>query len=352
MKRHPITGAAALAGLWLSAGAASACPWDNETYHAEARSLPCVFEVLVGAYPQHTEEYYEARIYAADQALLFAPYYLEALDMKAVALLKLRRYEEARAVLLARAAADPDGYETHANLGTLYTFTGELDLALEHIDKAMAKEPEAHFGREKYHRMLVVYLKDVAADPEVAKKRDFLGLSLTRAQLTGGSKGEFKKSGLEEDAFDALASMISVYGADEVPDLYLAFGDLLALRGERRLAWTAYQRVVEMKHPRAKEIKKWQRELWTKIRDDYGPGEGMSEGLYRGIDQAYAGERATAKTIRKEYAAWEKERLAAGLAVFRDEGLAEIYKKQAEVRPRCKAPGILRGELAGVEAPR
>ena len=42
------------------------------------------------------------------------------------------------------------------------------DLALVHIDRAMQIEPAAHFGREGYHRRLVVYLKAVAADPKGA----------------------------------------------------------------------------------------------------------------------------------------------------------------------------------------
>ena len=66
--------------------------------------------------------------------------------------MKLGELEPARAVMLRRAEAEPDGYGTHANLGTLLTFTGEYAAALPHIDRAMAIEPKAHFGRERYHR--------------------------------------------------------------------------------------------------------------------------------------------------------------------------------------------------------
>jgi tetratricopeptide (TPR) repeat protein len=359
MKKPYLLTAAALAGLCLP-GPAAACGWDNETDHAEAKSLPCVFEILIGAYPQHTPEYYEARIAAADQALLWAPHSLEALDMKAVALIKLKRYEEARAALLLRAEADPDGYGTHANLGTLYTFTGELELALKHIDEAMDIEPEAHFGREKYHRMLVVYLQEVAADPARAKGKDFLGLELSREQRLKGSEAAFVKSGLEEDAFDALASMIAVYGADELPDLYFAFGNILALRGYPRLAYSAYQRAVELGHPRKAELKKWLKELRQVVCEDHFKGScpststsPLTRGAYVGIDEIYARERGKAKSLRLEYAGWEREQLKGGLPVWTDAGLAEIYKKQAKLRPRCKTPGLIREEklLAPEEAP-
>jgi hypothetical protein len=51
---------AALSALALGTGArdAKACGWDDETYRAEATSLPCMMDALVGAFPEHTREYY------------------------------------------------------------------------------------------------------------------------------------------------------------------------------------------------------------------------------------------------------------------------------------------------------
>jgi hypothetical protein len=104
---------------------APACGWDTESYHAEATSLPCVYNVVLDDYPRHAVAYYETRIAAADAALAWAPYYSAALDDKAIALFERGRLEPSRAVMLRRAEADPDGYATHANLGTLVTFTGD-----------------------------------------------------------------------------------------------------------------------------------------------------------------------------------------------------------------------------------
>lgn len=52
---------------------ARACGWDWETYHAEARSLPCVFDTLLGFWPKHSDEYHRTRIQAADHALDWMP---------------------------------------------------------------------------------------------------------------------------------------------------------------------------------------------------------------------------------------------------------------------------------------
>lgn len=360
--RNKLRVALVLGGLFLGIERAEACGWDNETYYAEAKSLPCVLTVLVGSFPEHTPEYYEARIQAADEALKWAPGWLEALDMKGIALMKLGRLEEAKAVFLQRAEIDPEGYPTHANLGTLYTFTGDFEQALFHTDKAMEIEPEAHFGREKYHRALIVYLQEVAKDPTVAEKRNFLDIPISDKQRYQGSKKKFEEAGLSEDVFDALVSMIAVYGAKDVPDIYLAFGDVLALRGHLRLAWTAYQGAVERKHPRKKEILGWQAKLRELIKKDYfkgGSGQirqariggiDIQEDTYRGIEFPYGNERAAAKKLQKEYAKWEKQEIAKGLPVWSDAGLKVIYEKQAKLSSRCTSPGVIREEPASAPA--
>jgi tetratricopeptide (TPR) repeat protein len=161
-----------VAALLLPRSDAAACGWDWETYHAEAKSLPCVHDALLGFWPKHVDEYHQARIEAADHALRWLPNWTEGLDAKGLSLLHLGRLEQAEAVMKQRHAIAPDAYPSHANLGTLYTFSGEFARALEHIDASMAIEPEAHFGRETYHRALVVFLERVAADPEIARREN------------------------------------------------------------------------------------------------------------------------------------------------------------------------------------
>lgn len=323
---------------------ADACEWDNETYEAEARSLPCIYAALVGSFPEHVPEYHEARIAAANRALAWAPSWLEALDMKGVALTKLRRFDEAKVVLSKRAEVDPDGYATHANLGTLYTFTGDFDRALEHIDRAMTIEPAAHFGREKYHRALVVYLKERPPNPAEAPKRDFLGLELTEEQRLEGSEARFAEAGLTDDAFDALVAMIAVYGAKRMPDVYLALGNALALRGHRRLAWTAYKRAEELGHPRRAELKRWLSALSFRIyREKYPSATGWKPGYgYLSMADIYPALRSE-KAAATNYKLWEAVAVRRGLPVWTTAGVAELYRRQQELEPRCKVPGVIHG---------
>jgi tetratricopeptide (TPR) repeat protein len=329
--------------LVLADGRARACGWDSESYHAEAKSLPCVYNAITGIYPRHTPRYYETRVAAADAALAWAPELPTALDDKGLALMKLGRLPEARAVMERREKLAPDAYAAHANLGTLYTFTGDWDLALTHIDRAMKLEPAAHFGREMYHRKLVEYLRALQRDPAKALERDFLGLAPTKEQRLHGSRAQVAAAGVAPEAFDALVSMITVYGAERVSHVHLALGNALAMRGDRRLAWTAYENARALGHPRAKELKQWQKELGDALaaeRPRAPPGD-LRPGGYQGMPRALGGAHAVAAMLNENYSSWELGQLKRGLPVWRAEGLDVVYAKQHELRRRCESPGVI-----------
>jgi tetratricopeptide (TPR) repeat protein len=341
--------AGAVAFFWQSR--ASACGWDWETFAAEASRLPCVSDVIVGAFGTHTEEYYEATIEATEIALAWAPNYAEALDAQGLALVHLGRYEEAKPVLLRRAAVAPDAYPSHANLGTLYTFTGDYELALGAIDEALKLEPQAHFGREKYHRKLVEFLRD-GHTRSVDSERDFLGLELTDRQRFDGTVRSFEEAGLKPEVFDAVAAMIAVYGAENLPDLYVALGDVLALRGEVKLAWAAYRRAQDLGHPAKERLARYTARLWSVIgaritrhvdpdREAFG-----GPGGYRSLAAFYAATRGQAADRRRTYHEWERAQLRRGLRPWVLADVERTYRRMDLLRERCKTPGIFDSEAA------
>jgi tetratricopeptide (TPR) repeat protein len=339
------------------ADSAPACGWTWETYAAEAKSLPCVHDALVGYFPKHSDAYHRAVIDAVGYATSWAPAFTAGLDAKGISLMHLGKLEEARAIMLKRLAAAPNAYPSHANLGTLYTFTGEYEKALEHIDRAMAIEPKAHFGREKYHRKLVEYLRDVKADQNVRLTRNFLGVEPTPVDRTQGSRVRYEKAGFQDDAIDALVSMIAVYGAENLADIYLTLGELLALRGFPKLAFTAYKRASELKHPREKDLGYFRSLVLSTIKGPAieprrrriaGP-DGIDvfddrPGGYYGIAEFYAGKRNEADGMRADYVRWEERQIKKGLAVWTEAGIEKIYKRMNEVRARCPAPSIIDAE--------
>jgi tetratricopeptide (TPR) repeat protein len=355
--------ATALALATLSfADAAHACGWSWETYAAEAKSLPCVYDALVGGFPKHGEAYHRAVIEAVGYATSWAPAFTAGLDAKGLSLMHLGRLAEAREVMLARLAVAPNAYPSHANLGTLYTFTGEYEKALEHIDRAMVIEPKAHFGREKYHRKLVEYLRDVKADPNVRLTRAFLGVSPTPVDRTQGNKDRYATAGFHDDAIDALVSMVTVYGAEGLADLYFTLGELLALRGYPKLAWTAYRRASDLKHPREKDLSYFRGLVLSTIQSPArerprriaGP-DGMlvfddRPGGHYGLPAYYAGQRVEGDRLRKDFLSWENRQIKQGLPVWTEAGIASIYKRMNQVRTRCPVPSVI--EAAAPEGPR
>jgi tetratricopeptide (TPR) repeat protein len=348
-------------------GEAIACGWDDETIPAEQGTLACMYDAVLGTFAKHTPAYYQARLDAADAMLNYDPNYRRALDMKAIAALKLRRFDVAEMVMKRRLEVYPTEYASQANLGTLFTFTGKWDEALKYVDAAMKIEPKAHFGREKYHRMLVEYLRNLSSTPALAKE-NFLRVHVTDELRFSGAKDKFAQLGLEDDVFDALVAMITVYGADDVPHVYFALGDLLAARGDQQLAWVAYQRAVELKHGEAASIRQWQKTLATGLRtkqlaranqmargrgqpEEPSPARGTIEDAYKSLRQApgmgtdVEVSRAAANAAR--YRTWETKAVASGLTVWTPAGVDAVYKKMEALVPRCKSPSVVNDQPAG-----
>src|SRR4029078_4407708 len=70
---------------------------------------------------------------------------------------KTGQHEKAIETILIKEKIKPGLYETYSNLGTFYILAGDLEKGLPYIDKALAIDPDAHFGRERYQKWLVEY---------------------------------------------------------------------------------------------------------------------------------------------------------------------------------------------------
>jgi tetratricopeptide (TPR) repeat protein len=320
---------------------ARACGWSWETYAAEGQSLPCVYDAVLGYFPQHSREYHETVIQAVSYAQAWAPSWTAGLDAAALSHLHLKQLKEAEALMQLRFETAPEAYASHANLGTLHTFSGQFGTALVHVDRAMSIEPKAHFGREKYHRKLVVFLAAVQREPDHALRHDFLGVELDSKARLNGSEEAFKARGFEDDAFDAVVSMIAVYGAENLAELYLTLGELLALRGHSKLAFSAYQRALELKHVRRAELKTWVAEMASYAASKRARKQGPRYEMSRDRGLPYADLRVDAERARRFYATWEKQQIKSGLPVWTQAGLDVLYSQMNRIRVRCRTPSVI-----------
>lgn len=152
---------AILAVILMSASLASGCIWDTDTLDMERSQFPSVLELITGKFRRHSQAFYQWRIMDREERLETASrsHQPAIYDDLAVAYEKTGQTRRAIEIALEAAERFPDRYQTLANLGTFYIHAGEFDEGLKYIDRAMEINPDAHFGREGYQKLLVQYVQ-------------------------------------------------------------------------------------------------------------------------------------------------------------------------------------------------
>lgn len=208
-----------------------ACLWDRDTLAAEARGHLDVLSTVLGDFPQPTPRFYEMRAERVQKEIEAAPDKAPAAlyDDLAVALDQSGEAGEAIAWMEKKAAAiarltDPktkaeQEYRRLANLGTFYAHRwfrnagrdsdlSDLHAAIAKIGEALALNPQAHFGREKYQLMILEWYRDGRTQPDARERVTFLPAKLTPAEAEAAIKG--------------LCGIIQLGNAWENPDLFVA----------------------------------------------------------------------------------------------------------------------------------
>ncbi|WP_236696649.1 hypothetical protein [Rhodopirellula islandica] len=211
----------------------SACLWDQDTLAMERRVFPGAHELMAGYFVRHSDAYYEWRI--SDRRAKPTDQLLPTdLDDIAVAHDKLGDHDKAIETILEKIERWPEQgrYESEANLGTFYIHSGQLEEGREHIRKAIAINPDAHFGREIYQQLLVEYL--------IEKRRPSKQLPISE-EIQAAAKG--------------VMGMMR-FGNHDSPVLLEALGDLLLAddsdEDSKQLATRAYLRAsMEVDAPEA-----------------------------------------------------------------------------------------------------
>jgi tetratricopeptide (TPR) repeat protein len=137
---------------------AVACLWDYDTIKMERDRFPNTLELITGKFLRHSPEFYEWRIRDRLKKLEFDPTNDGYLDDLAVAYDKTGQNQKAIETMLRKEQLHPGLYETAANLSAFYFHAGQLETSLAHVNRALAINPDAHFGREKYQKSLTEYV--------------------------------------------------------------------------------------------------------------------------------------------------------------------------------------------------
>lgn len=220
--------------------AALACLWDHDTIKTERARFPSALELITGKFLRHSPEFYRWRIENRLKRLETDPSNVALLDDLAVAYDKTGQHDKAIETAQRTEKLRPGRYETAANLGTFYFHAGKLEAGLPHIDRALRINPDAHFGRERYQKLLVEYalerrnggsLKLPLNDVEVPAEGFFTSGGQQLMQKV--SFAEYLRSQeSDRQAFDRAAAIRGVlgmmkFGKHDAPVLLEALGTLL-----------------------------------------------------------------------------------------------------------------------------
>lgn len=223
-------------------GLTQACLWDSDTLATESARFPSVAGVMTGVFPRHSKEYHTWRIQQKQPLVESGKAGASDYDDLAVSQHKLGNHKGAIATMMAKEQKVSGLYETYSNLGTFYIYAGELSVAQKWIEKALAINPNAHFGREKYQRWLVMWLRErrstvlteeeqkTAPRYEPGEVPTGFAAFVARQQIGGGAGDpeSLKFTELQQDA--AIGGVIGMmYFADfDNPILQEALGNLLS----------------------------------------------------------------------------------------------------------------------------
>ena len=244
----------------------AACLWDYDTLAQESAGMPDVKAAIVGGFPRNPPLYYEMRLERVTKLLAANPDDLDAYDAAGVACDRLGRANEA-IVWMARKleAMERMGYDgakhaqpNHryrylANLGTFHAHRwfkngadredmADMQRGRELIAQAIADNPDAHFGREKYQLMVMDWV--IAGPAEDMEYYDTFTYSFI------GTVKLISIQGFEDTDYDAasegLIGLVTMGTAWESVDVLNAIRLVLSGKRMAAFAYFAELRVREL----------------------------------------------------------------------------------------------------------
>lgn len=236
------------------------CIWDSDTLAAERARFPEIAELITGYFARHSREFYAWRQLRSEEMIKNHTAVAETYDDLAVSQHKLGDHKAAIATMETKEKVLPGKYETYSNLGTFYIYTGDLNQAQSWIRKALAINPNAHFGREKYQLWLVEWLQrrakegvedDGRRSVAMGGPRGFAEFIICREKNIPAGQTMVDPTFTPKQQSDALRGIMGMmWFADfDNPILLEALGDVLAAgdikRNAAQLAAYSYAHAAE-----------------------------------------------------------------------------------------------------------
>lgn len=348
--------------LILLPGVAAACLWDRDTLADEARGLPDVVAAITGRFPRNPPLYYRMRLDRLKSAIDSGSVTLDAYDDAGVACDRLGLGDEA--VEFMRKKQDylnaskftgdtlrDHTYRYHANLGTFLAHRwvragadrskmADLEQARDEIAAALAINPDAHFGRERYQLKAIEW---------ILKPPEWVGKGwnpLDPLPNLLGYRPDHRMADPEPDAHKAvkgLTGLIVLGNAWESVDVYHALTVALGYDEDRNtLAYLAYLRSLEL-------VDQGRRSMHP----DAPAGEALKKSLFgpEFLSEAMPPFQESFQELRAEADAWQASRtrfmlarLQAGRHPDTDPSFWEGYVETSAPPLLVKSPQTTFGE--------
>ncbi len=329
------------------------CLWDRDTLRAEVDGAPGMLEILVGRFDRFPAEYYDARLALCVARLDRGIDDLGLLDDAAVACDRLGRSEDAiewmarkREALDSNPGPDPFHEYTYlANLGTFHVHRwlrggldrsalADLELAHQLVSRAIALNPDAHFGRERYQRLAIEWLLEPDAPTDEVREPSLLTKAV--GQPVGQVYAQALAGAGLDDAAVGLAGLVHLGDAWDSSAIWLALAQALDERGDASLARLAGLRLCEILQAGPEAVPYAGFEPIQFLESRPATLEVERRGA---LDAWYERARRSVAEWRKAREAFLLERIAAGDHPDQNEGFWAEWRDRPSLPPMPDGPG-------------
>lgn len=248
-----------LAGLAGTTGRTFACLWDRDTLKDELASNPGSLDLILGQFPHHGEVYYQTR---RDRLRKKSSLDVDETNDLAVALVRLKGFEEGMDLLKAQLRKTPEHYATLSNVGVTAKKSGDFQKGADFIEKALNVKPGGHMGLgDWYLKALQWRVKFENAGQGNTPKVNFLLIPYESGfpPKYYGTEDTRIPEGypVRKEHFSRFPQMVR--NDQGFADGFAAFGDFLSLTGNLNLAFLSYTRAILLKHQNTAEMRRRRR---------------------------------------------------------------------------------------------
>ncbi|MGB0991237.1 MAG: tetratricopeptide repeat protein [Akkermansiaceae bacterium] len=230
---------------------AAACLWDRDTITDELQTRATQYDLSMGQFPSHGDEYYFARIKKLRTQQKAKSLTVDENNDLAVAYIRTKQFTTALALLNQNLKQLPNHYATLSNISILHKKQGSYTASVPYMKRALAIKPEGHMGLGDWYlkrlRWSAAHEKENGSEDKPVPTKNFLGEAYSATDMRYVSPPSRNRKEANKKRATYLTKLLK--NDRHFPDAYVVFGDLLWQHAHLNLAMRCYQHALHLKHP-------------------------------------------------------------------------------------------------------